>query len=236
MNILRKILAAIRGGAREVGELVVDANGTRIFEQEIRDAREHLNRAKQDLTEVMAKQMQSGRQLEHLKGNISEHESYARAALQKGNQPLALEVAEKISSLEVDLADQQEVYNNFSAHADRLKQLVKKTERQIREYDRQLTMVRTTESVQKASAAITDSFSSTNSKMLGARESLERIKKRQQDEFDRLQAAEEIEAESTDAGLAARLQQAGIGKESHTAEAVLERLRYGGELPAPEKK
>ena len=35
MSILKKIATAFRGGAREIGELVVDANGTRIFEQEI---------------------------------------------------------------------------------------------------------------------------------------------------------------------------------------------------------
>jgi len=49
MSILRKIMTAVRGGAREVGELVVDANGTRIFEQEIQDAKTHLNKAKHDL-------------------------------------------------------------------------------------------------------------------------------------------------------------------------------------------
>ncbi len=61
MSVLKKIMTAIRGGAREVGELIVDQNGTRIFEQEIKDAQEHLHKAKQDLTDVMAKQMQSAR-------------------------------------------------------------------------------------------------------------------------------------------------------------------------------
>ena len=225
MSILRKIVTAIRGGAREVGELVVDANSTRIFEQEIRDARTHLNKAKQDLTQVMAKQLQSGRQLEQLRSDVREHEDYARQALQKGNETLAMEVAEKISSLEVELTEQQEMYDGFSGHAERLRQLVKKTERQIKEYDRQLVMVKTTESVQKASAAITDNFASSNSKMLGAKESLERIRKRQQDNFDRLQAAEALEAENTDKGLQERLTQAGIGKESASAQAVLERLK-----------
>jgi phage shock protein A len=37
MAILKKIFTAIRGGAREVGESIVDANSVRIFEQEIKD-------------------------------------------------------------------------------------------------------------------------------------------------------------------------------------------------------
>ena len=225
MSILKKIMTAVRGGAREVGELVVDANGTRIFEQEIKDAQTHLNKAKHDLTDVMAKQMQAGRQVESLKNEIEEHEGFAVQALEKGKEDLALEIAEKIAALEQDLSDQEEVHKSFSTHANRLKDLVKKTERQIKEYERQLTMVKTTESVQKASAAITDNFSSTSSKILGAKDSLDRIKKRQQDNFDRLAAAEELEAENSEKGLQDKMKEAGIGEASTTASSVLDRLK-----------
>jgi phage shock protein A len=225
MSILKKIMTAVRGGAREMGELVVDANGTRIFEQEIKDAQSHLDRAKRDLTEVMAKQMQAGRQLETIKKGISEHEGFAGQALEKGNEELALEIAEKIANMEQEQADQQEVYNSFSQHANRLKDLVKKTERQVKEYERQLTMVKTTESVQKASAAITDNFASTNSKILSAKDSLDRIKQRQQDTFDRLAAAETLEAENSDKGLQEKMREAGIGEEAKSANSVLDRIK-----------
>ena len=100
MSILKKIMTAIRGGAREIGELVVDSNGTRIFEQEIKDAQSHLNKARQDLTEVMAKQMQAGRKVESLKSEIAEHEGYAGQALDKGDEALALEIADKIAGMD----------------------------------------------------------------------------------------------------------------------------------------
>jgi phage shock protein A len=225
MDILKKIMTAIRGGAREVGELVVDANGTRIFEQEIKDAQVHLNRARQDLTAVMASQMQAGRKVESLKTEISEHEGYAGQALDKNDEVLALEIADKIANLENDLAEQAEVHKSYSLHVDRLKELVKKTERQIKEYERQLEMVKTTESVQKASAAITDNFASSNSKMLSAKDSLERIKKRQQDNYDRLAAAEELEAENSDKSLEDKMKAAGIGEQDKNANSVLERIR-----------
>jgi len=54
MSIFKKIMTAIRGGASEAGEAIIDANATRIFEQEIRDAENHLTKAKRDLTGVMA--------------------------------------------------------------------------------------------------------------------------------------------------------------------------------------
>ncbi len=225
MSILKKIMTAVKGGAREVGELIVDANGTRIFEQEIKDAENHMRKAKQDLTDVMAKQMQTGRKVESLKAEISEHEGYAVQALEKDNEQLALEIAEKIGGLETELAEQEEVLKSFTEHVSRLKDLVKKAERQIKEYERQLSMVKTTESVQRASAAITDNFASSSSKMLSAKDSLERIKKRQQNTFDRLSAAEELEAENSDKSLDLRMQAAGIGAQEKSANSVLDRIK-----------
>ena len=168
-----------------------------------------------------------GRQLETLKKDIAEHEVFAGQALEKGSEELALEIAGKIANMELEQAEQQEVYNSFSQHALRLKDLVKKTERQIKEYERQLAMVKTTESVQKASAAITNNFASSNSKMLGAKDSLERIKQRQQDTFDRLAAAETLEDENSDKSLQDKMRAAGIGEESTSASSVLDRIKAG---------
>ncbi|WP_338589698.1 PspA/IM30 family protein [Shewanella khirikhana] len=225
MGILNKILTAFRGGANEVGQSIVDANATRIFEQEIRDAEKHLTKAKRDLSEVMAKEMAAAREVDRLKRAISEHEGYATQALEKGNEALALEVAEKIAQLEMELAEQQSSNEAFSNNAAKLKDLVKKTERQLADYQRQLSMVKTTESVQKATASITDSFASSNSKLLNAKESLERIKARQQQFDDRMKAAETLEAEDSDKSLAAKLAEAGIGEQKSDANAVLERLK-----------
>ncbi|BCV67826.1 phage shock protein A [Shewanella carassii] len=225
MGILNKILTAFRGGANEVGQSIVDANSTRIFEQEIRDAEKHLTKAKRELTDVMAKEMQASREIDRIKRAVAEHEGYATQALEKGNEILALEVAEKIAQLEMELAEQQTANDSFSAHAARLKDLVKKTERQLADYQRQLSMVKTTESVQKATASITDSFASSNSKLLNAKDSLERIKARQQQFDDRLKAAENLEAENSDQSLKAKLAEAGIGEQKSNASDVLERLK-----------
>ncbi|MBT1444555.1 PspA/IM30 family protein [Shewanella sp. JM162201] len=225
MGILNKILTAFRGGANEVGQSIVDANSTRIFEQEIRDAEKHLTKAKRDLTDVMAKEMAAAREVDRLKRTISEHEGYASQALDKGNEALALEVAEKIAQLELELSEQHSANESFSANAAKLKELVKKTERQLADYQRQLSMVKTTESVQKATASITDSFASSNSKLLNAKESLERIKARQQQFDDRMKAAETLENENSDKSLAAKLAEAGIGEQKSDANAVLERLK-----------
>lgn len=218
-------MTAIRGGATEVGEAIVDANSTRIFEQEIRDAENHLTKAKRDLTGVMAQQMAASREVDRIKREISEHEGYAVQALDKGDEELALAVAEKISALENELSTQQQALDSFEGNANRLKELVKKSERQVQEYKRQLSMVKTTESVQKATSAITDNFSSSNSKLLNAKDSLERIKAKQQKFDDQLKAAELLESEDSDTSLEAKLKAAGIGDSDNSANSVLERLK-----------
>ncbi|MEI6858916.1 MAG: PspA/IM30 family protein [Shewanella sp.] len=225
MGILNKILTAFRGGANEVGQSIVDANSTRIFEQEIRDAEKHLTKAKRELTDVMAKEMQATREIDRLKRSITEHESFVTQALEQDNETLALEVAEKIAQLEQELIDQQSANDSFSSHATRLKDMVRKTERHLTDYQRQLTMVKTTESVQKATATITNSFEGSNSKLLNAKDSLERIKARQQQFDDRLKASEILEDENSDKSLHAKLAEAGIGEQKSSANAVLERLK-----------
>ena len=130
-----------------------------------------------------------------------------------------------VAGEDVELTDETEVVNSFTTHVARLKELVKKTERQIKEYERQLSMVKTTESVQKASAAITDNFSSSNSRILSAKDSLERIKKRQQDNFDKMSAAEALMEEDSDKGLEDRMKAAGIGEQKTSANSVLDRIK-----------
>ncbi|MFT6072594.1 MAG: phage shock protein A [Alphaproteobacteria bacterium] len=225
MGLFKKIIDAIRGGAREVGESIVDANGIRIFEQEVKDAEAHLLQAKKDLTEVMAKEMQTGRKVEDLNRNVIKHENYARQALEKSDETLALEVAEKISEFQSEITVQTKALDSFSAHAKRLKGMIKKTEKSLSDMKRQLVMVKTTDSVQKATQTISDNYASSGSKLLSAKDSLDRIQKRQEDLEDRLTAGEELQGEWSGSALDDKLREAGIGETASNANDILARLK-----------
>lgn len=225
MNILKKIITALRGGTREIGEAIVDSQGTRIFAQEIADAKDSLAKAKHDLTEVMAKEMQTGRQIERVQSDISKNEGFVADALNKGEEALALEIAEKVAGLEAELATLTNAKNSYAAHVEKLKHLMETAEKQIKDYERQLTMVKTTENVQKATATITDNFSASNSTLLSAKESLERIRAKQQDFDDRFLAAEQLDSESSGVNLAEKMKAVGIGEDSENAQAVLARIK-----------
>lgn len=168
MNILKKIITALRGGTREIGEAIVDTQGTRIFAQEI---------------------------------------------------------AEKVAGLEAELATLTSAKNSYTTHVDKLKKLMENAEKQITDYERQLTMVKTTENVQKATVTITDNFSASNSTLVSAKESLERIRAKQQDFDDRYLAAEALESESSGANLDDKMKAAGIGEEKQNAKAILARIK-----------
>jgi phage shock protein A len=225
MGVLNKIFTAIRGGAREAGEAIVDANGVRIMEQEIKDAENHLEQAKRDLADVMAKEMQAGRRIEELKAEIVKYESYAEQALNKGDEALALDVAAKIADFASERELKEKEKASFGEHVARLKEMIKKTSASLNDLKRQLTMVRTTESVQKATRAITDNYVAGGSKLLSAKESLDRIKQRQQDWEDRMAAGETLQGEFSGGDLEERLKKAGVAGSQDAAKDVLARIK-----------
>lgn len=225
MSIFQKLFTALKGGAREVGEGLIDANAIRIFEQEIVDAKNALTQAKKSLTQVMAKEMQSSRAIKAIDNKISEHENYAAHALAQDNEPLALEIAQKIAEFEQEKTHQVEVLQSFQNHIAALKQQIKKAEKIIQENQRQLSMVKTTESVQKATLAVNDTLINNNSSMASAKESLERIKQRQADRQDQINAAEILEAETNNCDLENKLHEAGIGKHASRTQAILARIK-----------
>ncbi|KID56201.1 phage-shock protein [Pseudoalteromonas luteoviolacea] len=225
MSILKKLFTAVKGGVNEVGEGIVDANAIRIFEQEIRDAQAALNEAKRSLTEVMAKEIQTSRAIKSLDEEIGKHETYAAQALDKDEETLALEIAGKIAEFEQEKSEQQQVLNTFSANVSKLKEQIKQAEKTIVENQRQLSMVKTTESVQKATMAVNDTMASGDSAMTSAKQSLERIKQRQMDRQDQLDAAQQLADESNDKSLNDKMRAAGIGEEAAKGADVLARIR-----------
>ena len=224
MAVFSKILTMLRGNLREIGQSVVDNNASVIYEQEIVEAKNHVAKAKQDLTAVMAKEMQAGREIERLQEETRRFEGMAIQALEKGEQGLAEEVAAKVADLEVAVAEQTAARSEFAGHIVRLKELIRNAEATLREHERQLAMAKTTESVYKATATISQSMGSSGSKLMSAKESLERIKQRHQDMADRMQAAEVLDGEFGSKALESKLAAAGIGTNANRKAEVMARL------------
>ncbi|VAX13614.1 PspA/IM30 family protein [hydrothermal vent metagenome] len=225
MSIFKKLVTAVRGGATEVGEAIIDTQAIRILEQELRDAKKALNDAKTNLTAIMAEKMGVSRKVNELSEKIKEHEGYAMQALDKNDESLATDVANKISEFEYELNIQQGILDGYETKITSLKKMIRQTERNIQAMDREISVVKTTEKVQKANDLAAAKFSGSNSSLRSATDSLERIKARQQKREDQATAALELESEDKGDDLQARLKNAGIVDSASSGSSVLERLK-----------
>jgi len=225
MSVIKKVVTLLRGSAREIAENVVDANATRIYEQEIIDAKQSILEARSSLADVMAKEMQGARAVSRLEGEIAHYEGLALEALNKGQEALAEEVAGKVANLEQDLDEQRKAHVSYVAQVNSLKELIKAAEAKIREHEREIAIARTIESVYKATQSISDNIGNSGSRLASARESLERIKQRHEHLADRMQASEQLDRELGEKALATKLAEAGIGQDADRQRKVMERIR-----------
>lgn len=225
MSVMKKVMTLLRGSVREIGETVVDANATRIYEQEILDAKHSIAQAKDDLAGVMAKEMQSARQIEKLQQELVRYEGLAVEALDKAQEALAEEVAGKVGDLELELQENTRAHANYAVQVSRLKGLIKQAEARIREHEREIGVAKTTESVYRATRSISENIGQGGSRLVSARESLERIKQRHEDLADRMTAAEQLHNEFGQGSLEKKLAAAGIGDDADRKRQVMARIR-----------
>lgn len=225
MSVIKKMVTLLRSSVREIGESVVDANATQIYEQEILDAKRNIEQARAELTGVMAKEMQTAREIERLRREVSRYEGLAVEALNKSQEGLAEEVALQVAKLEAELDEQTKAHANYAVQVSRLKDLIKTAEGRIRDHERELAIARTTESVYRATQSISENLGTGGSRLVNARESLERIKQRHEDLADRMAAAEELDKELGHKALERKLAEAGIGEDADRKQRVMERIR-----------
>jgi phage shock protein A len=226
MNVWSKLLTALRGGANEMGEAVVDSQALRILDQEIRDADLELRKSKEALAEIMAKHKLASDKVSKSAASIAEYEQYAFKALEAGNETLAREVAEKIANLEIEQAGEREQAEGFAASVAQLRKAVTQAEGNIKRLKQQVDTVKATESVQKAQMAVAQRYGGSQAKLQTAVESLERIKQKQAERAAKMEASAELAATSApDDSLEAKLRAAGIKADNASADSVLARLK-----------
>ncbi|MGQ7261921.1 PspA/IM30 family protein [Vreelandella sp. V005] len=229
--MLSKIMTALRGKANETGQTVVDSQALRILDQEIRDSEKHLSQSKTELTRLMGQRQLNSNKADTLESKIAELEKSAEAALDKGEEALAVEVAERMVALQDDLEAERAIVSEYDASIEKLRGAIRGTDNQLRQLKQQVSVVKATESAQKAQSAVASRHSGQNSAMSSAMESLERIKERQQLNSAQMSAADEMAAEESGSSLEARLKAAGIGGQERKADDVLARLKAKKNTP-----
>ncbi|MDW9404184.1 PspA/IM30 family protein [Pseudomonas soli] len=232
MSLLRKIVTALRGGASEVGEAIVDSQALRILDQEIRDADNNLIDARNQLVKIMAKHKTAQQRITEFDKTIGDWEQKAIAALDKGEEGLAHECAARIADLTNQRDSEQALADQFGASVTTLTATVSKTEAQIKGLKQQVDLVKARESVQRAQVSAASATGGANGSLETAVGSLDRIKKRQTERAAGLEAAAELAGKADGSDLEARLKSAGIGASNSGADDVLARLKAKAAKPA----
>lgn len=225
MSIWAKVATAIRGGVSEAGEAIADNQALRIMDQEIRDADNALRKSKDALTSIIAKRKLADKKTAGLKTSLTEYEGYAMQALDKGDETLATEIAEKLAGLETELMGEEGIAKSFADSEAQLRKSVSQTEANLKRLKQQVDTVKATEIVQKSQAAVAARHSGAGSSMRSALDSLERLKTKQAERAARFEAASEIAESTEEVSLDAKLKAAGIVGGGASGGDVLARLK-----------
>ncbi|MGF1685124.1 PspA/IM30 family protein [Photobacterium japonica] len=225
MSVWKKLFTAIKGGVNETAEAVADNQALRILDQEIRDAKIELRRSDEALVSIVAKRKLSQQKVDGFNHGITEYESHARNAMEKGQQELALECAQKVASLRNEQQTEQSYLDQFITSEQRMRTNISQAKDKLRQLEQQVDVVKANEAVQKAQSAVSATNVGANTKMHTAVESLDRIKQRQAEKAAQLEAAAEMDEEQSGSALDKKLAEAGISAgKTASAEDELKRI------------
>ena len=195
LNVLKKLVTAVKKGSRELTEFIQDAQGSQSFEREIDEAQQRLSCAIDELSQIMIKQKQAVNCLEIINNKIKADEALVRDAMAADDEASALSFAAKVVEHEKDLVAQHVIVESYAKHIKQLKLHMEASERALKDYKRQLSIVKTTENIQKATVAIKENYATEDKDFLTAKQTLARIKDKQDQQMMDDTAVEPVVAE-----------------------------------------
>ena len=143
--MFRQVATLFRGLAHDAGERFTDRHALLILEQQIRDAARAVAAARKAVAIAIAQNAQEARQHQNLRTRITDLESRAVAALNKGLEDLAREAAETIAQLEAESEVSQQALAVFEEEITRLKANVRAAEAKLRDVQRGQRLASATE-------------------------------------------------------------------------------------------
>lgn len=224
MSLWDKFNTLVRATTNAPVEKLVEENSMKIFQQEIRDAERVVSGAKQQLATVMAQYKQLSAHNELLHQHILRREQQTLAAMEKGEQGLAEELAQLIADDEMVLKEQQQQQAYLLKQKNQLKGELRIAVRAIQNHQRQLDVARANQSAQHAIGGLRGHSAGLSVSLKELDSSLASIQQQNRRRWDCQQALIEIDAELDGGDLDQRLINVGIKGTEHHGAAVLERL------------
>ncbi len=225
MKAFKKLWTALRGGVNDAAEAVADSQGLRILEQELRDASNDQEKAKQSLASIIAKETLQKKRVAELNTEIEDLSKKALLAQQKGNVELALEIASHVGQRTQERDNQAKMMEQYSSFAEKQRGIVLETDRRIKTARQQADMIAARESIQKAQLNVMASNGDSVSGLNSAMDSLNRIREKQDIREAEMHAREGLENETNGKSLDQKMAEAGLIDDKYSAESVLASLK-----------
>lgn len=221
--MFKQILTLMRGRAHEAEEAFGDRNALPILAQHIRDAARGVEAARRAVAVAIAQNRLEAENAERLATRITDLETRAIIALEKGREDLATEAAGSIARLETELQHARQVQAEFSGGIGRLRQAVRESEMRLAALRRGERLALARDRTRRLSrVAPGENISS----LAEAEATLARLEQRQREAELTAEALSSLEAGPDPVALAKKLAGAGCGHPLVTsADEVLQRLR-----------
>ena len=224
-SIWNKLFTALRGGASEAGEAIVDHQALRILDQEIRDADSALANARRELVGIMAKHKLANDRVVQYDARIGDLEAKAVAAMKAERNDLAQEVAEVIATQVNERDVEARQATEFGGYVEKMRKDISKAEARIKSLRQQVDVAKARESVQKAQVSASIAAGGANGKLETAVGTLNRLQAKQEQRSAEFEAQEQLADASNGTDLERKLKEAGIVPNEGSADAILARLR-----------
>lgn len=227
MGILKNLFTLGKSLLNQADEAIEEAQGVRMLEQHIRDAKAELDKAGKSRVDLLARVKLSNDKLSELRERKQYLESRAIEGISKNiDAALLNEVAEEIARLENTITREAQVLDSLETSRNNIEKAVAITSQRINQFEQQLEVVKATEAMQRAQQAVTTSTVGATSNVTTAAESLKRLQTRQAERQAKLDAVAQLEKVADGRELEEKLAQAGAGTTgTSSAQAVLERLK-----------
>ncbi len=210
-------------GARADAQ-IIDRFAPELIDEKIRQSELHLAQAKRHLALMIQRKRSEDQQLSRLSSTLADTEKRAKAALADGNEPLALEAAAAIATMENELKLRHTTVAQLEKQTQRLKANVQSSQRRIIDLRQGALSARSIHEVNKLHVKMGGSATG----QTAAQEAQALIDQvlAKADPLEQAQILEEINQETDPDSLTDRLAQAGYGPATRaTTEDIMARLR-----------
>jgi phage shock protein A len=185
MSVWKNLFTAVRGHVNEAAEAVEDSQILTILDQQIREANTAIGTARDERARMAGNRRLKEKSVTEIDGEIERLTNGAKAAKERD-------------------ADQK-MFDQYKMSEEKMEASIRQSAAKIESLKRQVESAKANEALLAAQRASSTSSATSNSKLAGAVDSLDRLEKRQAAQSAALEAADELAEQESGADLDARL-------------------------------